>query len=557
MLSVVGGCDSGTTKNNNNVDGGDAGVGDLAVPDLSVMVVMDMAVPVIPDQGLSDAYNCTGGAGCVCATGADCVSHVCDPTTHLCVNVSCSPPPPVGSSCATSFDCCGAACINHMCAGIKCTADNVSCSSDGECCSTKCVPGGAGMVCLTLNAPDGGTPPCRTAGNPCTNTAAGDGGAADGGQQTNECCNNLCTAQGQCAAPSQVSYCTQVNDICHHDAECCTGVCNVIAGTNVGTCAAISVTCGIDGTTCNGCDFCCSRFCGPFGNSGSDICQPASGCHVLGDTCKKNQDCCGGDPTLVAPGVNGFGQVVCTPDPTYPQIGTCSRPDHTNPNCTDPNNCKNTCIPTGDVCHLNPAPTCGANISINADCCQCVSTKTCCQPDRTGIPRCNLVGTCQGPGQDCTSAADCCNGLPCVPDSTGTLKCLSPPDGGTFPDGGCTPPGAPPCCVAVNGNCTTNSDCCNGLLCLTPPGTLGGTCINPTPDLGTPPDLANVDLAGVDLATPPPPPGDMAMCTATYGQSCTATGQPCCAGGIPCIEPATGAACAGGSSTCICFLNIP
>jgi hypothetical protein len=35
--------------------------------------------------------------------------------------------------------------------------------------------------------------------------------------------------------------------------------------------------------TCGGA--CCSRACGPWGPTGIDVCQPASGCHPVGDLC--------------------------------------------------------------------------------------------------------------------------------------------------------------------------------------------------------------------------------------------------------------------------------
>ena len=57
-------------------------------------------------------------------------------------------------------------------------------------------------------------------------------------------------------------------------------------------------------------------------------------------------------------------------------------------------------------------------------------------------------------GQTCNTAAECCGLTPCVPDSTGTLRCLTttPNDGGIV-------------CVAKGGGCTATGDCCTGYVC--------------------------------------------------------------------------------------------
>ena len=38
---------------------------------------------------------------------------------------------------------------------------------------------------------------------------------------------------------------------------------------------------------------CCSRACAPWGPTGVLVCQPASGCNVVGDLCTSDSDCCG------------------------------------------------------------------------------------------------------------------------------------------------------------------------------------------------------------------------------------------------------------------------
>jgi hypothetical protein len=363
----------------------------------------------------------------------------------------------------------------------------------------------------------------------------------------------VCTNR-QCPPPTTVSFCVQVGDICQHDNQCCTGVCNLVTATN-GICAQITTqSCNPDGELCNGCGSCCSHFCGPYGPSNTDICQPASGCRVQGDLCHVNSDCCGGDPSN---GLPGAGQVVCTPDPTYPtKIGTCSGPNVSNcppanadagtPGCSG-----GTCDPAGNICHFTGTAICqGGTTNVRNDCCACISTKTCCKPDAVGIPRCFLTTTCKAEGEICSFNGDCCGGVPCIPDSTGQLRCGAP---GCNADAG-------PCCQAEGMVCTTNSDCCVGLPCTVPAGSLKGTCglpVLPPSDMAQPPqpDLAGVDLAGADLSQPPAPDMAQPPICAVVGQSCLSA--PCCPSpGVQCLN-SLGATCSGGDTTCTCFLPIP
>jgi hypothetical protein len=463
-------------------------------------------------DGSTDAKKGDGGpaclgAGATCASNGQCCTDLCDATSHLCVTKMCGN---AGASCVNASDCCGLACVNNQCNGsMQCISDGQSCTSGASCCSTIC---GSNNTCTALNT-------CKTAGNAC---------AIDG-----DCCSGTCLNH-QCAAPSQISYCTQVGDICMSDGECCTGVCNLLSGQSVGTCAAITTSCNIDGTTCNGCGTCCSHFCGPYGLGGASICQPASGCHVQGDLCHVDSDCCGGDSTS---GLPGAGLVQCVPDPLYGnKIGTCGGPSAGN--CPPGvSTCSHTCDPEGNVCHLNPTPVClGGNTNFRADCCACISSKTCCQPDKTGIPRCNAVVTPTDGGTTCVPAngfcafsGDCCDGLPCVPNAQGQLVC------GAM----CSPSGGP---------CTTNSDCCTGLSCYVPPGALKGSCTSPPPPPPPPADMGPVDMAGTK-------PVDMAgQVCATYGQACS-TSVPCC--NAPCLTPITatsgGTQCIPTDTNCICF----
>ena len=224
------------------------------------------AAVVVPSDG-----GCVA-AGNTCASGGECCSGAC--TNNLCAAAKCSS---AGAACTHGTDCCNLNCSGGTCGAAACISDNQPCGSAGSCCSTQCVNGS----CKPLNSG------CKTAGNSCPN---GNG----------DCCSSLCE-KGVCAAPSQVSYCTQPGDICFHSNECCTGVCAGATTTAAGTCATISTGCAVDGLVCNGCTGCCSSFCAPYGTTSSKICQPASGCHVTGDLCHTDSDCCGGDPSRLVP----------------------------------------------------------------------------------------------------------------------------------------------------------------------------------------------------------------------------------------------------------------
>jgi hypothetical protein len=235
------------------------------------------------------------------------------------------------------------------------------------------------------------------------------------------------------------------------------------------------------------------------------ICQPASGCHVNGDLCRKSSDCCGAAGT----GLPGDGNVVCDIAPGQ-AIGICRNPTG--------------CNPEGDVCHYQNY-ACSISAARN-DCCAAPGNSGVCQLDALGVPRCNgLGGTCRKTGETCASAADCCNGVPCVPDATGALRCTEMPDGG-------------PVCRMPGQSCTINADCCSGYVCNTPTGSTVGTC-------GTPPPPPSYDGGA-------PPPYDGGLGCSVYGQACSAT-TPCC-NGVTCLG-ANGAACTGSSCWCYTIVN--
>jgi hypothetical protein len=375
----------------------------------------------------------------------------------------------LGSACTNSADCCSANCVNNVCDFPACTSDNQACKSSAECCSKTCVNG----VCQPLNNT------CKTLGNKCV--------------QNSDCCSKLCS-NGTCQ-PS--SFCGQAGDICATNTDCCTGNCLKQPNAMYGICASDPpsgpANCGlVDGVVCAGkladggtiindaglpaCGGeCCSRACAPWGPTGVLVCQPVSGCHVVGDLCTKDTDCCG------AAGLPGGSQkpVTCEITPPYP-FGICRNPMG--------------CKPDGDVCKLKTS-----SCNSSCDCCSgnC-QTKDTCKQDNVGVPRC--AGPCVDAGGACASSANCC-GKPCVPN----------PDGGS-PPYICWPTS----CVSCGNKCTNTADCCVGTSCI------NGIC-GPCNDGGAG-DGGTGDGGTTDSGTP----------CAQYGQLCN-TNADCC-NGVPCTN---------------------
>jgi hypothetical protein len=376
----------------------------------------------------------------------------------------------LGNKCAANGACCSGVCDKGACGFPACASDGTACTGDSQCCSGTCTGG----KCAALN------PMCKTLGNTCTTAS--------------DCCSGYCSG-GTCQ-PS--SFCGQAGDACHSSSDCCTGTCTLPSGGSVGTCGmfAFGGNCSAaDGQLCNspagegGCGgSCCSRLCAPWGPTGVEICQPATGCHVEGDTCTADSDCCGAEAYKDAGIPTSGSPVVC-------MNGYCQT--------------HKGCAPNGDVCKLMTT-SCNAN----QDCCAGLGNKnTACRPDNLGVPRC-ADEMCQNAGAACATSADCCNGNPCVPNPSGNppLVCYT---------------GS---CVSCSGGCTTNADCCTGTSCLVPTGSTHGTC----GPCGT--GSSSGSGSGSSSGSTP----DAGPTCALYGQQCM-TSADCC-NGVPCtmgrcIEP--------------------
>jgi hypothetical protein len=364
-------------------------------------------------------------------------------------------------------------------------------------------------MCKALNTS------CKTAGNSCANNS--------------ECCSQLCQ-NGSCVLGA--SYCIQTGDVCARDEDCCGRSCSKAAGATIGTCAVPAggaTFCGgeVDGTVCNDCGGCCSRLCAPYGPTGVNICQPANGCHIDGDLCVKDSDCCGAAGT----GLPGDGNVVCEITAGQP-VGICRNPMG--------------CNPEGNVCHYkqNEQYQCQSVSMARNDCCAAPGNSGVCQLDPLGVPRCyGLGGDCRQGGQVCAFSGDCCNNVPCVPGDDGMRHCLDVPDGG-------------PVCVPSGGKCTINGDCCPGTMCieslgssdgvcgeLPPPGTTGGggTTGATTGDTGMTSSTGTTGTSGTTGigTTTGSESTTGTTSSSTTGGSCALYGQIChassdCCGVVPC-----------------------
>ncbi len=405
---------------------------------------------------------------------------------------------PASAACSVSTDCCTGSCLAGVCGASQCVSIGEPCPDAGNaCCTGTCTSG----KCASITT----SPTCTTAGNTCT---AG-----------SDCCSGLCTG-GVCNIAS--SFCVQPNDICFTGADCCTGVCqspnsSPVSPTNAGTCgpppSSGGVNCtGVDGTLCDpanvGCaGGCCSALCAPYGPTGVPICQQAQGCHVEGDLCRVNGDCCGGES--VDSGILGAELVVCSTSVNGGTIGVCMTP-------MGGNGGGNACVPEGDVCHYNGAGYACPVSEKRSDCCGPQKPPfLACQLDKLGVPRCLAYGlddggACRASGATCATAGDCCDGAPCVPSSRGQLVCASAS------------------CVPTTGACTSSADCCAGITCVVPVGALQGSCEAVSPPAGTPAGDGGTGPSGGDGGVANGGDSGPGLGCSSLGQSCAALG--CCVG---------------------------
>jgi len=303
--------------------------------------------------------------------------------------------------------------------GVGCLAIGDPCTIAGECCSLACAPSKqevGGRVCAAgpVCAPAGG--PCMTGADCCDDKCMGPmcaplppppacKPAGEMCMGNPECCSQDCTA-GHCAL---LEGCRVQGEVCTSSDECCTSLC-VIDAMSVGHCAPLPPCMRNDhkmcvhqlGEICGPADDCCSGFC-EIGPNGVRRCAGIGGCSGQCARCESNGDCCS-------------GSCMTQPDGT----GLCQPAS---------------CGEDGELCGGNP-DCCGGSMCIT-------------EPPPTGVLRCQAPpgdAACLSAAQTCARPEECC-GDRCVPGTTGTLACT-------------------PSCVQREGSCTTDGDCCSGLVCL-------------------------------------------------------------------------------------------
>jgi hypothetical protein len=220
----------------------------------------------------------------------------------------------------------------------------------------------------------------------------------------------LCTG-GYC---STVLYCRPTFEACDNDGECCTFRCDR-TGTGPQRCLPIGGcrTSGYHQTT-----------------RGGDI------SNEWGELCTRNEECCSDR---------------CEADPEG--ILRCrKRMGHPGQNEPEP-----VCLPAGELCE-NDAHCCGRRClqlredpPVGPQFPKRCSDLDC---DPSSDPMC-----CFAAGEECADPSECCGGV-CLLHPDGAYRCGPPPPIDT-PDGG-----IPYMCVPRGGDCTTDADCCDMLPCI-------------------------------------------------------------------------------------------
>ena len=455
------------------------------------------------DTGLA----CSTSAGSPCCSGA-CINEVCT-DSQLCL--------PPGSVCADGNDCCTNVCLGGFCSNVQCSGIGQGCSDPNQCCSRIC---GTDGTCQPV-PPGSGGETCTTLGEVCSLV---------GTSTVNDCCSTNCQG-GVCVRAAQ---CQANGDVCFEHGDCCGNFCTATSSTPVGRCEFITGGggggCLQGGNPCpNGGTNCCSRVCVDVG-AGVPVCQFAGGCHLTGEWCVSDDQCCGG-------GVNPNGSVICQDAP----LGRCDNGQ--------------ACNGVGNICGAPVLPG-GGSINASQNCCD--GKKEVCKLDSSGIPRCfggcpndvcpmecptgydpNDPNCCIPTGMECQFRDQCCNYAPCVPNANGVLVC-----------------GEAPNCVVVGGECTPGAPpgpdgCCDGTMCTesSTPGVY--VC---SPDIVVPGGEDDGGVPNNNDGGPPPDTG-IAPCAAN-GAVCTDPAE-CCSGicdngmcGVPQQCQPENAACTAAADCC-------
>jgi hypothetical protein len=114
-----------------------------------------------------------------------------------------SGPPPAGTKCASSADCCGQPCVGNVCAGTACIQAGNACTTTADCC--------AGSPCIIAQGSTKGT--CGTSGitTPPGGTSSSSSSSSGG------------TTTPPPPSPGSTS-CAQYGQVCTQASDCCSGV---------------------------------------------------------------------------------------------------------------------------------------------------------------------------------------------------------------------------------------------------------------------------------------------------------------------------------------------
>ncbi|HSM92710.1 MAG TPA: hypothetical protein VLT47_07440 [Anaeromyxobacteraceae bacterium] len=427
--------------------------------------------------------------GLTCNAKEPCCSGPCNTATNKCPTNTgtCRQP---GAGCTTGSQCCSGSCDTQTatCKAAACLPTPEPCTDPSQCCS------GTGSCSSISSGSCQVVPPgtvandvCKTLGETCT--------------VGSDCCSTNCKS-GKCAAAYN---CNASGDICYKGTDCCSGTCDLSNTTSLaGRCVRPNGGCIQDGNPCSGSTGCCTRTCADPG-SGVTVCMPAGGCRMTGDFCDSTGACCGGYPDTMRPDGYNIECKSSVSDPT--------------PRCNNGGSCN----PPGNICGVSK------DVNASQNCCMPASYgggsgKAACKQDDSGIWRCyggpavckNPDGTvgdcatlcptgfdptkpecCLDDGLACEFNGQCCNGNPCIQDSTGAFKC-TPPNQACLAAGTTCASGGTPCCdpysctyvpefgsicaatsttpgckpVGPTSTCTSDTDCCLGLCS----GTTTKTC---------------------------------------------------------------------------------
>jgi hypothetical protein len=450
-------------------------------------VCSDHFVPCTQTGGTCANNNDCCGASCnngVC--GAQCVdlggtcSSASDCCTDTCVNGTCAPIPGssatcsvIGGTCTVNEECCSKNCQGGTCVPQwTCKATDELCYGDQQCCSKLCSKNDntAGYCILRSGRCNQDGMPCEGGSNCCTRICLDPGSGTKICQPASGCIMtgmNCIDADACCGGGSnpngtvkcereQTTYtygrcdngqsCNPVGNICgaafpgvlpdggavdvNASQNCCDGKKEVCKRDRAGIPRCFG------GCPNNNCDPLC-----PTGYTGVDPC-----CIQIGELCQFSDQCCNGAPCV--PGSDG--KLRCSASNCVPLGSTCTIGGTA---C-----CSGQCIGDefGTVCRIpTDAGSCKSNgtaCSSPAECCSLACINGTCQtPD-----------ICQGVGQVCTNAGDCCTGLACVtPSDGGAATCQSSS------------------CAGAGQSCSSANSCCQGLSCMQA-GTISAPCNDST-----------------------------------------------------------------------------